>query len=397
MAEFPKSFKTLEIEQRCEYGFTAHYVTDLCNNWKSIKDYAWIVHDMDTNDDGSEIPAHIHLMLRFKDSVPTTAILAKLDGVCKMQHLQKMQSWRSAIAYLTHSNALTKYRYPDDAVRSNFEWQIDRDAAIASKGRLDDIIAGIDSGRIREYNYTEYITMNDAIKYKRQIDIAFKYRKDRLEGADRQMECIYITGESGAGKTTFAKEMCIENGFSYFVSSGSNDVLDGYKGQDVIILDDLRPSSMGLSDLLKMLDNNTASSVKSRYSNKVLECKQIIITTTRDIDDFFRNVFEHEREAIVQLKRRCRTLIYMTYDERKYYVWNQVHHEYDLIGVGPNPITLRERELTQKDKMDILKSTLGNTFKGLGIIMSKADEYFTDEEQLGFTDMMLTNEPTPFD
>lgn len=39
-----------------------------------------------------------------------------------------------------------------------------------------------------------------------------------------------------------------------------------------IILVDLRPSCMGLSDLLKMLDNNTSSTVKSRYKNKVLEC-----------------------------------------------------------------------------------------------------------------------------
>ena len=46
-----------------------------------------------------------------------------------------------------------------------------------------------------------------------------------------------------------------------------------------LILDDLRPSCIGLSDLLKMLDNHTSSSVKSRYYNKVLECKLIIITS----------------------------------------------------------------------------------------------------------------------
>ena len=95
------------------------------------------------------------------------------------------------------------------------------------------------------------------------------------------MNCIFITGASGTGKSTYAKQIASENNLSVYISSGSNDVLDDYQGQDCIILDDLRPSCMGLSDLLKMLDNNTASTVKSRYKNKVLECKMIIITTTR--------------------------------------------------------------------------------------------------------------------
>lgn len=96
--------------------------------------------------------------------------------------------------------------------------------------------------------------------------------------------------------------MCEDKGYSVFVSSGSNDVLDGYAEQDCIILDDLRPSCMGLSDLLKMLDNNTASTVKSRYKNKVLECKLIIVTSVLKIDEFFNGVFKEQKEPIVQLK-----------------------------------------------------------------------------------------------
>ncbi|MGM8317295.1 AAA family ATPase, partial [Clostridium perfringens] len=83
------------------------------------------------------------------------------------------------------------------------------------------------------------------------------------------MECYFVTGKSGTGKTTYAKQLAKEKGYSVYISSGSNDVLDSYQGQDCIILDDLRPSCMGLSDLLKMLDNNTSSTVKSRYKNKV--------------------------------------------------------------------------------------------------------------------------------
>ena len=57
------------------------------------------------------------------------------------------------------------------------------------------------------------------------------------------------SGDAGTGKTTYAKDLAVKKGYSIFVSSGSNDVLDGYGGEDCIILDDLRPSCMGLSDL----------------------------------------------------------------------------------------------------------------------------------------------------
>ena len=135
--------------------------------------------------------------------------------------------------------------------------------------------------------YHENITIEEYDKYKKSIDNAFKYRTDIMKGVKRNMECVYITG-----KSTYAKMMCEDKGYSVFVSSGSNDVLDGYTGQDCIILDDLRPSCMGLSDLLKMLDNNTASTVKSRYKNKVLECKLIIVTSVLKIDEFLIYFFE---------------------------------------------------------------------------------------------------------
>ena len=56
------------------------------------------------------------------------------------------------------------------------------------------------------------------------------------------MNCIFITGASGTGKSTYAKQIASENKLSVYISSGSNDVLDDYQGQDCIILDDLRPS-----------------------------------------------------------------------------------------------------------------------------------------------------------
>nr|WP_305147408.1 hypothetical protein [Butyricicoccus faecihominis] len=175
------------------------------------------------------------------------------------------------------------------------------------------------------------------------------------------MRCIYITGDSGTGKTTYAKEYAKKQGYSIFVSSGSNDVLDGYKGQDCIILDDLRPSSLGLSDLLKLLDNNTSSTVKSRYRNKVLECKVIIITTTLGINEFFRNVFSEEPETIVQLKRRCGTMILFpknVNDKLILKVYDSSTRDYVLAGEIPNPLPKFVKEEVVDPKQTLTEFTL---------------------------------------
>ena len=367
---FPKSFKTLEIMQECEFGFTKDYVQNLLDNWSSVKDYAYILHDKCMNADGTEKRPHIHLMLRFKNSVPTEAILKKVEGVCRVEHLEKMKNWNSAIAYLTHSTHKAqlegKYLYSDDEVISNYDWLPDKEKGMENNNaRLDDIIAGIDNGTIREYNYYDYITMSEYAKYKKQIDVAFKYRQDRLEGGDRQMECIFITGESGCGKTTYAKQLCDDKNFSYSVSSGSNDVLDSYKGQDAIILDDLRPSCLGLSDLLKMLDNNTASTVKSRYKNKVLECKLIIITTTLEIEQFFNHVFESENESKLQLMRRCKTYIRMARANMRVYVYNRNDRRYDFVMRTENPCDFLKHLNDENDALAFAESILGGTIKNV--------------------------------
>jgi hypothetical protein len=79
---------------------------------------------------------------------------------------------------------------------------------------------------------------------------------------------------------------------------------------------------MGLSDLLKMLDNWNASSVKSRYKNKYLNCEILIITTVLDIDTFYQNVFSEEKEPITQLKRRCKIYIRMDRETINISMWD---------------------------------------------------------------------------
>lgn len=352
---YPESFDTSKLEEILQHS--------------RIKDYAYILHN---KDDKKE---HIHIDIRTKDSCNSDDV-AKWFGILPNAVGRVKGRWSDVLKYLIHANAKDKFQYDSSEVISNFDWQ-----KAIQKGnddnRLDVIIGEIATGIIREYNYTNYITDKEYIRYKRQIDTAFNYRVDKMKGVAREMNAIFITGDSGTGKTTYAKQIASEKGYSVYVSSGSNDILDDYKGQDCIVLDDLRPSSLGLADLLKMLDNHTASTVKSRYKNKVLECKLIIITTVLDIDTFFNNVFSEEKETIIQLKRRCKVHVRMDVDYIYMKMWQEKSRKYGTEFKQVNSVALNYniKDMSEEEQLAALSEILGNTKVIVDDIKANFDEY----------------------
>lgn len=371
--------RSFEIVQQLEY-FNIHIMADVLNNKPSIKDFAYIIHDKDKNFNGEIVKPHIHLCVRLKDSYDSKYIANWFQ--VQENYVGKIKGrWKDMLEYLTHKNAPEKHQYSDDEVVSNFDWVKERDTLTGDERKYE-IINKIVNGDIREYNYYDCISIEEYDKYKRSIDNAFKYRLDKIKGVERNMECIFITGDSGTGKTTYAKMIAEDKGYSVFVSSGSNDPLDDYKGQDCVILDDLRPSSMGLSDLLKMLDNNTASSVKSRFKNKVLECKMIIITTTLDIDTFFSNVFTEEKETSIQLKRRCRLHIRMEKDYYYMSLWQPKSRKYGPEFKQINPVADKYKvmDLSEDKQLSVISEILGNAKIVVDSVKANYEDYLDLEE-----------------
>lgn len=139
---------------------------------------------------------------------------------------------------------------------------------------------------------------------------AEKYRANKLK--DRDLEVLYICGPSGSGKTTLAKWIAQKLSYDPFISGGGDDILDGYDKEECIILDDFRASTMTFSELLKFLDNNTGSTVRSRYFNKdINNCKLIIITTIEKPDNIYGKAIHNDdgslkTEPIEQFYRRLK-------------------------------------------------------------------------------------------
>lgn len=193
------------------------------------------------------------------------------------------------------------------------------------------------------------------------------------------MDVVYIYGASGTGKTTYAKMMAQEQGFEIFTSSGSNDPFDGYRGQECVILDDLRGSVFPLADLLKILDNNTASTVKARYKNISLECRLLIITTTKTPNEFYKQVFESNGEEYKQFQRRCGQVAKMTKEDMTIYHYNKNKEQYELLMTLPNPVAAKLKmdafeEQRSREHALALFGVLSDTAKGLSQAFSNMSD-----------------------
>lgn len=384
------SVRKCEIVQQLKYlpGYPDHWRDTLEANLEAdpnIKSWAYIVHDKDVNEDGTTKAPHVHIVLELVESRQYSTVGGYVgvpaQYVCAIRQKVKvgkrmMSDIGGALAYLTHRNAPDRYQYDDSEVvaKPGYDWQAVRaksEMSMAERKTFTHALEDIEKGIIRRYNLFQRVSMQMYLDHKIDFDRAFEYRELRLKSdSNRQIDVIYITGEAGSGKTTLAKHLCIKRGLSYCVSGSSRDPVQDYNGQDCLILDDLRPQTFDLSDLLKMLDNNTSSSVNSRYHDRWLEVQCIIITTVLSIDEFFRSMLV-TGEPISQLKRRCKTMIQLTQQTMSIYAYQQQTQEYMLVGTGANPITdmFQEEDSKEDDatKVKELCEDLGLKYRPEGL------------------------------
>lgn len=290
-------------------------ITALIEKYDYIKQYAYTFHD-------KEGKPHYHVMLQCYDAQSSERVARDFgveeNKIEKARSKKKTHQYDDMLLYLIHYNVPEKVQYSAENVVANFDYisfleKKKKESQVSF--RKSQIIDMIQDGIIKEYNLTQYITSSEYVKYERFIRSAFAYREKLLKNVSRNMQVIYICGSAGCGKTSYAKKICCDKNMDFFVSSSSNDIFYGYGGQPCVILDDLRGHSFDFSDLLKLLDNNTNTTVKSRYANKNLSDVQLlIITTSLELSDFIKTINGVDGEDTKQLKRRIGTYVRMTKD-----------------------------------------------------------------------------------
>lgn len=345
------SGKSCEVMQYWEY-MDVKDVSSIVERIKALtnlKSWCIITHDKDLLPSGEPKRPHFHCVLTFSNN-KTFGSIAKGLGV-EVQYVNKIKSTtKSAQLYLVHRNNPEKYQYNPSEVQASFDYvNFVDDCPI--KEKRENIAFRIEKGEIKEYNIFKYITIDEYSRNKRYYQSCFEYRQGKLKGLNRDMKCIFITGGSNTGKTTYAKAIADTYGFVTYITSGGKNPLDNYKGEECIILDDTRSSTWSLTDFLKLTDNHTDSLVGCRYYNKsIAECKLLIVTSCKTLDEFYEQATKEDNEPRIQLFRRFFTVIKLTRDTLYAYQYDESKGCHVYKGSSNNPVAY----FFQPDRMEKL-------------------------------------------
>lgn len=351
------SVKSCEIMQYFKY-MDCNEIAVIISRIKTLtnlKSWSIILHDKDVLPSGQSKPPHFHCVLTFSNA-KTIKSIADCIGV-EMQYVEKIRTTtKSARLYHIHRNNPEKYQYPPEDVQASFDYisYVD-DCPI--KQKRESIAERIDSGEIKQYNLFKFVSIDEYSRNKRYYQSCFEYRLNKLKGLDRNMECIFITGGSGTGKSTYAKMIASQKGYATYISSGGKNPLDNYQGEECIILDDTRSSTWNLTDFLKLTDNHTDSLVGCRYYNKsIAECKLLIVTSVKSIDEFYENATKEDNEPKIQLLRRFNTLIDMTVNTNTFYCYSDEKKRHIKAFSYQNPVSaLFQPQIAKKLAEDFIK------------------------------------------
>ena len=295
-------------KKHCEVVTNAEYlkvdIQEVIRSKKSIKQWAYILHDKD------DTAPHYHIYLNFGKTSVEFSDVANWFGIPENFVSQVQGRKVDMLQYLTHSNAGQehKHQYSPSEVIANFDFE--------SEIAVSKILGNFDQfSYAQQLEYINSLSIEEKTKAYSKLEKLWKLHCQCLAlNPDRTIDVMFIHGRGGTGKTYYAKKLLEKMGYDYCISSSSNDPFQDYMGQRAIILDDLRDSAFSFEDLLKILDNNTASSVKSRFANKVFNGKVIVITSTVPLSFWYRDLqfSRTAHETLLQLYRRISSYVVVT-------------------------------------------------------------------------------------
>lgn len=276
-----KKGRVFNISQYLNHPVTGEKLVDMediknaLNSYKTIKKWAYIIHDKDvwTEEDerkkvsfhakaGEIRPPHVHIVLNTENNYMDVSIIGKwLNIPDNFIDLPKGRgAFLDCVEYLTHEDekqqALGKYLYSDEEVFANFDFRKElqeradkmlkygAELSYRDQIRHDVMYGGLTLIQARERDKINYL--ND---YKELQRLRLEYINAQKPPRTRMN--FYIDGKGGIGKgllstalakylaKTFNPDLTEEDEMIFEVGSG-NALFEGYDGQPVIIWDDKR-------------------------------------------------------------------------------------------------------------------------------------------------------------
>lgn len=336
--------------------FLSEPVGDIVRRYRTIKKYAYILHDKEVDVGTSP---HYHIYLNFGSSGVDSKLVAEWFGLQESQVNRINGRATDMLEYLTHSNASQKhkYQYSPSEVVSNFDFE--------EEIRKSKILGDFKNySYAQQLQYIDTLPINDKVTAYNKLDKLWKMHCKLLTlNPDRDIDVMFVQGKAGSGKTYFAKQYAVRQKYDVAISSANNDPWQDYMGQRCMILDDFRDTTLSsdidtsFTELLKMIDPYTSSTVKGRFNNKVFTGELIIITSSVPLAFWYSFYRMYKREDLQQLYRR------FSYYAVVYEHYIEIYNAVDANGRPTGECTIVRNEVADlKNKPRKKKRNLDDTF-----------------------------------
>lgn len=178
----------------------------------------------------------------------------------------------------------------------------------SNRGKRNDITISLQKNK----NLTEFIKNEPTLYIKYRSGVEGYYRQVvgvNYEVNDDKPLVIWLYGDTGTGKSRVIREYLrdkVSEGYRVWRRPlGKSSWFDGYAGQDIVFLDELRYITYEFNDLLQMLDYDCPQvPIKGGFVD--FRPKVILITSNQHPKDVYQYINDENKE---QLVRRCDKII----------------------------------------------------------------------------------------
>lgn len=182
-----------------------------------------------------------------------------------------------------------------------------------------------------EQGYTPNQIFRSNVNYRRYEKVVkaeyfdLRYKNTPLT---REVVVHWHVGNSGTGKSYTAQKLVDSYGRDsvYIVNNYWNGKFDLYKGEEILFLDEVKPDSFRLGELLSILDKYT-NQIHCRYENAFMLWREVHLTSVYPPEELFKemlcNLTDKKYDGKSQLLRRIHFIHY-------HYVENGEYKEFVL-------------------------------------------------------------------
>lgn len=240
---------------------------------------------------------HVHLAVSF-DKAKRVKAVADLLGKA---HVEPMRGTKEqACDYIDKNEPYTE-KGEEVLVKFGERTKITDNSGL--RVDIDAIRHDIIDGKITATNLDEYILVHAKTETQaRLIESTYNRAMQAKAGELRDVKVIYVEGETGSGKTRGAYERYTDI-FKASVSNKTSFPFNGYRGQKVLLLDELRQGVFTPAELFQILDRYPLQ-VDIKGGRFPAMWETVVITTAMPLDQWYTNEDKGQDNNRKQLLRR---------------------------------------------------------------------------------------------